>query len=123
MIVNIIILQEDKELELTHALGIISMLFWMKLFLRLQVQRFFGPFFKVIGRMLIDLVKFLAIWIVMILIFASGAMMFFNPIKKYPTFFRTFLLLFYYSLGDWDIELYCPIDEFIEPSGSRFEII
>ena len=45
-----------------------------------MVTHAFGPFFKVIGMMLIDLAKFMVLWVLFLFIFASGATMIFSKL-------------------------------------------
>lgn len=67
-----------------------------------MVTHMFGPLFKVIAMMLIDLGKFLVLWVIMLMIFASGSTMIFSRVDDFPTLLDTLLLYFDYSLGSWD---------------------
>ena len=93
--------------DINFVLSILAMSTWFKLLIRLMVTHTFGPFFKVIGMMLIDLAKFMVLFVLFLLVFASGASVIFSRINSFPTFYQAIILYFEVSLGNWDNSIYC----------------
>jgi len=56
---------------------------WLKFFMTFRMTRAFGPMFKVLWSMVIDLSKFLTVWVVLILLFTCVTMVLFS---KNPAF-------------------------------------
>jgi hypothetical protein len=59
-------------------LAFLAMNCWIKLLLRLRVTKQFGPLFKVIQMMIIELGIFLVLWIIILMMFASASCMIFG---------------------------------------------
>jgi len=104
---NLMWRQDTGAYDINLLLAVLAMSTWTKLLMRLMVTESFGPFFKVIGMMLIDLAKFAVLWGLFLVIFASGASMVFGQIPSLRGFGPTFYLYFEASLGAWDKDVYC----------------
>lgn len=83
---------------------------WIKLLLRLKVTEKFGPLFKVIEMMIIDLGIFLVLWVFILIMFSSSACMIFAQIDQFSDFFNVLFMYLEYSLGSWNTKIYCNHD-------------
>lgn len=106
-VMNFLYFQHTNTYEINIILSILAMSTWFKLLIRLMVTHTFGPFFKVIGMMLIDLARFMVLFVLFLLVFASGASVIFSRIDTFPGFYQAILLYFEVSLGSWDNSIYC----------------
>ena len=59
---------------------------WLKLLLKLRVTKTFGPMFKVLTNMTIDLVTFLVLWVIDLIMFACVGLMIFGQLDKFSNF-------------------------------------
>jgi hypothetical protein len=62
---------------------------WLKLFFKLRITKDFGPLFKVIQKMFLNLFKFLIIWTLEIFIFASMSNLIFIDTAEFSNFYDT----------------------------------
>jgi hypothetical protein len=63
---------------------------WLKLLLKLRVTKSFGPMFKVLQNMIVDLAQFLILWFIELIMFACVALMIFGQLEKFSNFFTIF---------------------------------
>lgn len=61
--------------------------------------------------MIIDLGIFLVLWIIILIMFSSSACMIFGQLKKFENFFDVLFMYLEYSLGEWDIRIYCEFNK------------
>ena len=54
-------------------LGVLSINTWVKLLIRMQMTELFGPQFKVIGVMAVDLIRFYILWFIILTMLTSLA--------------------------------------------------
>jgi hypothetical protein len=59
-------------------MALIAMNTWFKLLLKLRVTKQFGPLFKVLQNMIIDLMQFMVLWTIELVIFTSISMLMFG---------------------------------------------
>ena len=80
---------DDAEACIGHhyqfdfLLGFIAFLTWLKLILYLKVSKIFGPLFKMMEEMTYDLIKFMIIWVLVIVTFACTATLFFGSLARF----------------------------------------
>lgn len=60
---------------------------WLKLFLKLRLTRTFGPMFKMLLNMSIDILPFLGIWALILLMFASVGLLIFGQLEAFTSFY------------------------------------
>ena len=75
---NILWEKKEHQYPLEFMLAILAGNCWIKLLLRLRVTQQFGPLFKVIQMMIIDLGIFLVLWVIILIMFSSAACMIFG---------------------------------------------
>ena len=64
----------------------------------------FGPIFKMIEKMMIDLGKFMVIWLLLMVMFSAVAILTFGQLESFKEMWPTFVYFFEASLGAWDME-------------------
>lgn len=75
---NIIWYKKQHWYPIEYMLAVLAGNCWIKLLLRLKVTQQFGPLFKVIQMMIIDLGIFLVLWIIILIMFSSASCMIFG---------------------------------------------
>lgn len=71
-----------------------------------RVTKQFGPLFKMIYKMTLELMKFLVFWFVMILIFSCVAMLIFSHIENFHNIKDTFFYFLQAALGSYDFDTF-----------------
>jgi hypothetical protein len=84
MVMNIINGQETYPF--TWILALTAFNIWTKFLLRLRITKTFGPMFKVILKMVGDLLEFMALWIFVIITFTCVSTLIFGS-TNYMSFF------------------------------------
>lgn len=79
-IANILWAKQIGTYPLEYMLAVLAGNCWVKLLLRLRVTQQFGPLFKVIQMMIIDLGIFLVLWIIILIMFSSASCMIFGQL-------------------------------------------
>lgn len=115
---NILWEQKVSTYPIEYLLAILAGNCWVKLLLRLRVTQKFGPLFKVIQMMIIDLGIFLVLWVIILIMFSSSACMIFGQLHQFNEFFNVIFMYLEYSLGSWDTRVYCNIE-----NGSNLEYL
>jgi len=67
----------------------------------------FGPMFKMIGVMVLDLVQFLTLWITVLVVNSSVSNLIFGNMPIYNDFLSNLLFHFESALGSWDMRATC----------------
>jgi len=75
---NIVFELERDSYRFDFIMAAFVFVIWMKFFLTFRLTRTFGPMFKVLWAMVIDLMKFLVIWVALIILFTCVAMVLFS---------------------------------------------
>jgi hypothetical protein len=89
-----------------YLLAFVALGTWLKLLLKLRVTRLFGPMFKMLINMTVDLAQFLILWIVELVMFACVALMIFSQLPKFNSFTDIVIMYFEASLGSWNLNYY-----------------
>jgi len=79
---------------------------WLKLIFFFRVTHTFGPLFKMMQQMIIDLAKFMAIWMVILTMFTCVALLSFGELKSFHSLYDVSLIYFESALGSWNFEVY-----------------
>ena len=90
----------------TWILALTALNIWVKFLLRMKITKQFGPMFKVIIKMTIDLAEFMILWILVMMTFTCVSCLIFNQVE-YMTFAQAFIFYFEASLGSWDVKKFC----------------
>ena len=83
---NILWFQLKNTYPFEYLLAMAAGNTWLKLLLKLRVTKTFGPMFKVLTNMTIDLVTFLVLWIIDLIMFACVAQMIFGQLDAFSNF-------------------------------------
>ena len=67
---NVMWLIHNKEYRFDYLLAITAFFQWLKLFFCFRVSQSFGPMFKILYQMTLDLVKFICIWCIVLVMFS-----------------------------------------------------
>lgn len=106
MIVDIIRSVRDYMIYFQFLLSALVTFTWVKLLLMFRVSKQFGPLFKMIHQMTIELGKFLVFWFTMILIFACIAMLVFSHISQFHDLWDSFIYFLSAALGNYDLTIF-----------------
>jgi hypothetical protein len=71
-----------------------------------RVTKQFGPLFKMIYQMTVELGKFLIFWFIMIIIFASISMMIFSYSETFQSLWPSFVFYLSCALGGYDFSVF-----------------
>ena len=74
---------------------------WLKLLLRMSITRTFGPMFKMLINMMLDLLQFMVLWIVILLTFTCVSCLIFGQLESFQNFIEVLQIFFDASLGAW----------------------
>lgn len=112
LIVNIIYAENklDDAYPFTWILALTALNIWTKFLLRLRISKRFGPMFKVILKMVGDLLEFMVLWGFVICTFTCVSTLIFGS-TFYMTFFDAVVWYFEASLGNWDAQKFCIKEE------------
>ena len=64
-------------------LALVAFLTWFKLFLYFRASLTFGPMFKILQQMMVDLAKFLCIWAIILVMFVCVGMLAFGQLEDF----------------------------------------
>lgn len=109
---NIIWFYIKDEYKFDLLLAILAFNIWLKLLLKLRLTSTFGPMFKILVNMSLDLIKFLVLWSVILLIFGCVGMLIFAQLDTFETLPGILALLFEACLGVWDMKVFIGNDVF-----------
>lgn len=86
-------------------MGILAANLWVKLILRLLIEKSFGPLLKLIIKMIKDLRDLIVIWVIFLLMFAAIFNLLFVEVTVLfqSDYFVTFYKMFEYSLGSFNV--------------------
>lgn len=79
---------------------------WIKTLFIFRGFKAFGPMYKVMMAMIIELVRFLAIWAIEILMFSFVGRLAFSEIPSFDSLGNVILMYFESCLGSWNIKIY-----------------
>ena len=74
---------DEQKYPFNFILAAIASNTWGKLLLKLRITKTFGPLFKVIQKMVVDLASFLVIWLLELLIISSISLVFFGQLSYF----------------------------------------
>lgn len=66
----------------------------------------FGPMFKIMYKMAVDLIKFLVVWVMVLLLFSCVSLLIFGQADGFKDFFQVVVFYFQASLGEFEKEAY-----------------
>ena len=78
LMLNIMHLIKTNTYRFDFLLALIAFLTWIKTIFQFRVTKSFGPMFKIMYKMVIDLSKFLVIWIMVLLGFSCVSILVFG---------------------------------------------
>ena len=71
-----------------------------------RITQKFGPMFKIMVEMMYELVKFLIIWVMILLTFACVSTLVFGNLDNFTDIQSAFVYYFFSSLGSFDVGAY-----------------
>ena len=74
---------EGHHYQFDFLLGAIAFITWLKCSLQLKVSKTFGPLFKLIEEMSIDLAKFMVLWLFVIVTFTCVGTLIFGSLEAF----------------------------------------
>jgi len=83
---------------------------WLKFLLKLRVTKQFGPMFKTLQNMTIDLIQFMIIWLVVLIMFTCVSILIFGQLDSFQNFIDILVMYFEASLGNWNMNVYSGTD-------------
>jgi hypothetical protein len=83
MMLNIMWGIHSDSYRFDWLLASIELFTWLRFFIGFRITQTFGPMFKIIYKMLIELFKFLIIWFIIIFIFTCVSILFFNQLDAF----------------------------------------
>ena len=87
-------------------LAIAALNTWLKFLLKLRVTKMFGPMFKTLLMMTLDLSKFMILWFCVILMFSCVALLIFSELDSFNDLLSIFVIYFEAALGNWNLKIY-----------------
>ena len=78
----------------------------MKFLFYFRVSKTFGPLFKMIQQMTLDLVKFAVIWSIILIMFTCVAVLSFGELTQFHSVFDVGVIFIESALGGWDLKVY-----------------
>ena len=106
MVVSKIRQVQEFKVYFQFIISALVMFTWTKFLLMFRVTKAFGPLFKMIYQMTVELGKFLVFWFIMILIFACVSMMIFSHNETFHDLWTSFLYYLSAALGGYDFSVY-----------------
>jgi hypothetical protein len=92
----------ESFLDMTLVFGLYMMIQWARMLIVLRVNSFIGSMIRIIENMLFEIIKFLIIYLLILVVFTSSAHLFFMRVSGYSTMTDSFITLFSASLGSFD---------------------
>ena len=80
---HIIYKSYENESRFEYILSTLVIASWLKFFFSLRVTKLFGPMYKILYSVVEDLLKFLIIWVFVILMFTCMALLAFSQIETF----------------------------------------
>lgn len=77
-LISFIVGTDEQRYPFNNILALIASNTWIKLLLKLRITKTFGPLFKVIQKMIIDLSSFMILWVLELVIFSSVSLIVFG---------------------------------------------
>ena len=96
----------ESFLDMTMATGLYVALQWTRIILVFRINSFIGPLLNIIYSMIIEILKFMFIYSLLILLFWSWGRVFFSTISSFDNDLDTFATLISASLGSFDFTIF-----------------
>jgi hypothetical protein len=96
----------QNEYRFDYLLSFLVMATWLKLFFSFRVTKVFGPMYKILFQMVLDLLKFLSIWVFVILMFTCMTLLAFSQIETFKSFPQTLTYFIQASTGNYDLDVF-----------------
>lgn len=106
MMLNIVEDINRNEYRFDFLLAIVALSTWLKLLFMFRLTHSFGPMFKILYQMTKDLVKFLVIWIVIMITFSCVAILAFAQVPTFRSLETSFIYFLISSLGAFDLTVF-----------------
>ena len=103
---NVVKLYGSGDFQLPLFLAVIVFFQWFRFLLMLQLTRTFGPMLRIIIVMFSDVLKFLGLFLIVILCLSSVAALLFGQMDEFRDYIDVTFLIFGTSLGNYDVEIF-----------------
>lgn len=100
--IMITVYYRESFLDMTLVTGLYMMIQWTRMIIVFRVNSFIGPMIKIIENMLFEIIKFIIIYGLILIVFASSGYLFFIRVEGYSTITDAFISLLSASLGSFD---------------------
>ena len=90
------------DFDMFVFLAVMVVFMWGRLLVMLQLNRLFGPMLRIIISMIGEVLKFLLIWMVVLICQTSVASLIFGELEEYSTFVKVFFIMFETGLGAFE---------------------
>jgi hypothetical protein len=87
-------------------LACLTFLTWFKLFIYFRASVTFGPMFKILQQMMVDLAKFLCIWAIILIMFVCVGMLAFGQLEDFKNMTDILIYFVEAALGEWDMDVF-----------------
>jgi hypothetical protein len=104
-------------------LALVAFLTLIKLFLQFEFTPSFGPLYKMLQRMLGELMKFLVIWSIQLVMFAAVAVLAFGSLETFSDFNSSIVYFVEASLGNFDMENFESPNQNLYLLGEYFQVL
>ena len=89
-----------------YFLASVAFMLWFKVFWMCRVSETFGPIYKVLQKMIVDLTYFLAIWSIILVMFSCVGILMFGELNAFQEIHDVLVLNIQAALGAWDMSIY-----------------
>ena len=96
----------EDFMSMTYTFGLYMMVYWSRILIIFRINSFIGPLLTIIQNMLKDVLKFILIYGLIVIIYASSSILWFMQIEGYTTIIDAFITLLSASLGEYNFEVF-----------------
>ena len=114
---------ELPALRFDVVLAIVAFLTLIKLFFQFEYTPSFGPLYKMMQRLFNDLMKFIVIWMIQLVCFASVAVLCFGNLDTFRSFNSSVIYFIEASLGEYRMTHFDQSNKNMSNLGYYFHII
>jgi hypothetical protein len=108
---NILYELKSGEFYFDFLIGATAFFYWIRLMMMLMLTITFGPMINIMINMTKDLLVFLALFIVQIIAFTCIGILLFGKLKEFSNLYNVGLLIFDFSMGNWDLMIFKPLGD------------
>jgi hypothetical protein len=96
----------NDSLRFDYLLAALVFFVWARMIMYLRGFSQFGPMFRMIQAMIVDLGQFMVIWVSIQLMFASVAVLVFGNLETFKTLHGSIIYWYQASIGSFDMSVF-----------------